>query len=156
MPQTAGLFPQPPAGIPPRPPGRGSRSCRRFTLAKIAVEVDGGYYHLNPEQYRRDRRRDWLYQRHGYLVLRFLAEDVVVELESVLNTILEAAARRCFHSTSRCYVSTSALLESPRSQQAKLSLADLVLPPVVAREEEHQRGGSSQRHCDLLPPRSAA
>ena len=56
--------------------------------------MDGGYYHLNPEQYRRDRRKDWLYQRHGYLVLRFLAEDVVDDLEAILNTILDAVALR--------------------------------------------------------------
>lgn len=61
---------------------------------RLAVEVDGGFYHLAPDQYRRDRRKDWLYQRHGYLVLRFLAEDVVGELETVLDTILEAVALR--------------------------------------------------------------
>ncbi|HJZ56059.1 MAG TPA: DUF559 domain-containing protein, partial [Gemmataceae bacterium] len=61
---------------------------------KVVVEVDGGHYHLNPDQYRRDRHKDWLYQRHGYLVLRFLAEDVVDDLESILNTIVEAVALR--------------------------------------------------------------
>jgi very-short-patch-repair endonuclease len=49
---------------------------------------------LNQDQYRRDRRKDWLYQRHGYLVLRFLAEDVVDDLESILATIVEAVAFR--------------------------------------------------------------
>ena len=61
---------------------------------KLAIEIDGGYYHLNAEQYRRDRRKDHAYQRHGYWVLRFLAEDVVVDLEAILNTILEAVASR--------------------------------------------------------------
>ena len=61
---------------------------------KLAIEIDGGYYHLNAEQYRRDRRKDRAYQRHGYWVLRFLAEDVVVDLEAILNTILEAVASR--------------------------------------------------------------
>jgi hypothetical protein len=61
---------------------------------KLVIEIDGGYYHLNAEQYRRDRRKDHAYQRHGYWVLRFLAEDVVVDLEAILNTILEAVAIR--------------------------------------------------------------
>ena len=63
-------------------------------VLKLAIEVDGGYYHLNPEQYRRDRRKDHSYQRHGYWVLRFLAEDVVADLEAILTTILEAVAIR--------------------------------------------------------------
>ncbi|WP_010048939.1 DUF559 domain-containing protein [Gemmata obscuriglobus] len=58
------------------------------------MEVDGAFYHLNPEQYRRDRRKDHLYQKHGYRVLRFLAEDVVTDLERILNTILEVVAER--------------------------------------------------------------
>lgn len=61
---------------------------------KLAIEIDGSYFHLNAEQYRRDRRKDRAYQRHGYWVLRFLAEDVVVDLEAILNTILEAVASR--------------------------------------------------------------
>lgn len=61
---------------------------------KIVVEVDGGHYHLSQQQYRRDRRKDVLYQRHGYLVLRFLAEDVVDDLETVLTTILEVVSLR--------------------------------------------------------------
>jgi hypothetical protein len=93
MPQTAGLF------RPNAPPGfrHGHLSAETDLLAdalKLAVEVDGEHYHLTPEQYRRDRRKDWLYQRHGYLVLRFLAEDVVGDPELVLDTILEAVALR--------------------------------------------------------------
>ncbi len=63
------------------------------------VEVDGRYYHLTPERYRADRRKDWLYQRHGYLVLRVLAEDVVEDLEAIVATVAEAVAfrRTMFH-----------------------------------------------------------
>jgi very-short-patch-repair endonuclease len=58
---------------------------------KLVVEIDGSYYHLKSQDaYRRDRRKDWLFQRHGYRVLRFLAEDVVTQLEEILNTILAA------------------------------------------------------------------
>jgi hypothetical protein len=93
MPQTAGLFrPNHPLGF-----RHGHKTAEGDLVAeslKLAVEVDGGFYHLAAEQYRRDRRKDWLYQREGYLVLRFLAEDVVSDLELILNTILEAAALR--------------------------------------------------------------
>ncbi len=51
-------------------------------------------YHLNQQQYRRDRRKDVLYQQHDYFVLRFLAEDVVDDLEAILATILNAVALR--------------------------------------------------------------
>lgn len=61
---------------------------------KIVVELDGIHYHLNQEQYRRDRRKDVLYQQHGYFVLRFLSEDVVRVWEPVLETISEAVALR--------------------------------------------------------------
>jgi very-short-patch-repair endonuclease len=58
---------------------------------KLVVEIDGSYYHLgSKEAYRRDRRKDWLLQQHGYRVLRFLAEDVVARLEEILTTILAA------------------------------------------------------------------
>jgi very-short-patch-repair endonuclease len=61
---------------------------------KLVVEVDGGHYHLNQPLYRRDRRKDRLNQRHGCLVPRFLAEDVIDDLEMILTTILAAVALR--------------------------------------------------------------
>jgi very-short-patch-repair endonuclease len=61
--------------------------------AHIAVEIDGAQ-HLNPEAYRRDRRKDTLLQQNGYLVLRFLAEDVSKHLDEVLNTILRGLVHR--------------------------------------------------------------
>jgi hypothetical protein len=93
LPETAGLF-RPNRALAFR---HGSQPAEADLVAerlKIVVEVDGGYYHLNTTQYRRDRRKDWLYQRHGYLVLRFLAEDVVDDLEAILTTILDAVALR--------------------------------------------------------------
>jgi len=93
MPETRGLF------EPNRPLEfhHGHRSAEADMVApwlKLVIEVDGGYYHLNPEQYRRDRRKDHAYQRHGYWVLRFLAEDVVKDSESILSTVLDAVALR--------------------------------------------------------------
>ena len=61
---------------------------------RLAVEIDGYYHFREPDGYRRDRRKDALLQRQGYLVLRFLAEDVVVRLEEVLEEIRTTVAFR--------------------------------------------------------------
>ncbi|WP_239014739.1 endonuclease domain-containing protein [Archangium violaceum] len=65
--------------------------CRRL---RVAIEVDGYYHFQDPEAYRRDRRKDLGLQRHGYLVLRFLANDVVARLEEIRDTILEVVSLR--------------------------------------------------------------
>ena len=56
--------------------------------ARVAVELDGAQHLGDPIAYRRDRRKDLLLQENGYVVLRFLAEDVGKELGLVLDTIL--------------------------------------------------------------------
>ena len=62
---------------------------------RLVVELDGSYYHLRDSAaYRRDRRKDWELQRRGYLVLRFLSDDVVERLEEILDTILAAVELR--------------------------------------------------------------
>ena len=58
--------------------------------ARVAVELDGAQHLADPVAYRRDRRKDQLLQENGYLVLRFLAEDVGKELDMVLDAILRA------------------------------------------------------------------
>ena len=62
--------------------------------ARIAVELDGEQHLAGAEAYRRDRRKDILLQENGYLVLRFLAEDVGVRLDEVLNGIFRALSHR--------------------------------------------------------------
>jgi hypothetical protein len=57
---------------------------------QIAVELDGYFHFLAPDSYRRDRTKDWELQRRGYLVLRFLAEDVFPKLEMIRDRILDA------------------------------------------------------------------
>jgi very-short-patch-repair endonuclease len=47
-----------------------------------------------PAAYRRDRRKDRLLQENGYLVLRFLAEDVAKDLDAVLDAILRSLVHR--------------------------------------------------------------
>ena len=42
------------------------------------------------DAYRRDRRKDLLLQENGYVVLRFLADDVGKYLDPVLDSILRA------------------------------------------------------------------
>lgn len=62
--------------------------------ARIAVELDGEQHLAGVEAYRRDRHKDVLLQENGYLVLRFLAEDVGKRLDEVLNGILRALSHR--------------------------------------------------------------
>jgi very-short-patch-repair endonuclease len=62
---------------------------------RLVIELDGRYWHLsNLDAYRRDRRKDWELQRRGFLVLRFLAEDVVCRLQDIWDTILTAVTER--------------------------------------------------------------
>lgn len=58
--------------------------------ARIAVEIDGCHHFGNEEAWRRDRLKDYLLQRFGYLVLRFFAADATHRLGEVLDTIVSA------------------------------------------------------------------
>ena len=62
--------------------------------ARVAVEVDGAQHLADPAAYRRDRRKDQLLQENGYLVLRFLAQDIGTELDLVLDAIVRAINNR--------------------------------------------------------------
>ena len=64
------------------------------TDSRIVVEVDGAQHLADPVAYRRDRRKDQLLQENGYLVLRYLAEDVAKELDWVLDGILRSLSSR--------------------------------------------------------------
>lgn len=65
--------------------------CRRL---RLAIELDGYFHFQSEDAYRRDRRKDLGLQRHGYLVLRFLANDVVARFEEIRDTILEVVSLR--------------------------------------------------------------
>ena len=54
----------------------------------LAVEIDGYLHFHHPDAYRRDRRKDLILQRRGILVVRFLADDVIIALDHVLDTLL--------------------------------------------------------------------
>ncbi len=62
--------------------------------ARVAVELDGAQHLADPVAYRRDRRKDQLLQENGYLILRFLAEDVGRDLDLVLDAVLRALSNR--------------------------------------------------------------
>ena len=61
---------------------------------RIVIELDGAQHLSDAEAYRRDRRKDRLLQQRGYLVLRFLAEDVGKDLNGVLDSILQSLVVR--------------------------------------------------------------
>jgi len=65
---------------------------------RVAVELDGPQHLADAVAYRRDRRKDRLLQEQGYLVLRFLAEDVAKDLDGVLDALLRAVTFRQRHS----------------------------------------------------------
>ncbi len=73
--------------------------CRE---ARIVIELDGAQHLSDADAYRRDRRKDALLQQHGYLVLRFLAEDAGKQLDHMLDTILAALLSRHEQPTDIC------------------------------------------------------
>jgi superfamily II DNA or RNA helicase/very-short-patch-repair endonuclease len=60
----------------------------------VAIELDGAQHLMDPDAYRRDRRKDALLQENGYFVLRFMTEDTCKRLDDVLNTILRTLSHR--------------------------------------------------------------
>jgi superfamily II DNA or RNA helicase/very-short-patch-repair endonuclease len=65
--------------------------CRQ---RRLVVEIDGRQHLADVEAYRRDRRKDAVLQENGYMVLRFLAEDVGKRLDEVLDAIQRATSRK--------------------------------------------------------------
>lgn len=66
-------------------------ACLEF---KLAIEIDGHYHFLSPDSYRRDRRKDLELQRRGWLVMRFLADDVGARQEEIIAAIVGAVEER--------------------------------------------------------------
>jgi very-short-patch-repair endonuclease len=59
--------------------------------AKLVVEVDGGQ-HYEPENLKRDARRDAYLASQGFRVLRFNNHDVLSNRQGVLQTVASALA----------------------------------------------------------------
>lgn len=94
LPATSGLF-QLKACLPISFNQRGKMEVDMLcATSRIVIEIDGMQHLDCAEAYRRDRRKDLLLQQHGYLVLRFLADDIGQRYETVLDTILGALANR--------------------------------------------------------------
>ncbi len=94
LPETAGLFRLNAALGFPFGSNREIEADLAADSLRLVVEIDGYHHFQDPESYRRDRRKDLELQKHGYLVVRVLAEDVVCRLEHVLETVLAAIAFR--------------------------------------------------------------
>src|SRR5262249_41362531 len=62
--------------------------------SRLVIELDGGQHLGDADAYRRDRRKDAALQQNGYLVLRFLCEDLAKRLDEVLDAILRAKAHQ--------------------------------------------------------------
>jgi superfamily II DNA or RNA helicase/very-short-patch-repair endonuclease len=75
--------------------GRGTMEvdflCRE---AALVLEIDGDQHFADADAYRRDRRKDYLLQENGYLVIRFLAGDLGKRLDDIVDSILRALAHR--------------------------------------------------------------
>jgi very-short-patch-repair endonuclease len=65
--------------------------CREY---RMAIEIDGRQHLGDADAWRRGRHKDRLLQENGYVILRFLAEDIGKELDAVLDAILRALAQR--------------------------------------------------------------
>jgi len=61
---------------------------------RVVIEIDGAQHLSDAEAWRRDRHKDRLLQENGYWVLRFLAEDLGKDLDSVLDAIVRVLSRR--------------------------------------------------------------
>lgn len=57
------------------------------------VWIDGLAFHLEPRQFKRDRRRDKEAIRQGMLVLRFFYDDVVYAPDKMLRHVREVLFR---------------------------------------------------------------
>jgi len=62
----------------------------------LIIEIDGLAFHLNPRQFKKDRRRDNEATRQGFLVLRFFYDDVVHAPESMVRQVREVLRRGPF------------------------------------------------------------
>lgn len=113
--------------------------------AGVVIELDGAQHLADSVAYRRDRRKDALLQQHGYLVLRFLAEDVGKRLEDILDIVLAALANRekthVEASTSRSprNIVTNAKLRDNRYHLSVMSLEEL-------RSRRHEILSVAARH----------
>jgi hypothetical protein len=64
---------------------------------KIAVEIDGHQYHeRTKEQAQRDKSRDRLFSKHGYIVLRYTGSEVYREVYRAVRELAEIIYAKLF------------------------------------------------------------
>jgi very-short-patch-repair endonuclease len=61
---------------------------------RIAVELDGFYHFVDKQRYKLDRKKDFLLQRSGFLVIRLHADDILSNLRENLDTLIAAIKHR--------------------------------------------------------------
>ncbi len=94
LPETVGKF-RLNAELPIPFNGRGTMEVDLLCAElRVAVEIDGSQHLNGADAYRRDRRKDLLLQENGFLVLRFLGEDIGMQLDDVLEVILRAMSHQ--------------------------------------------------------------
>lgn len=64
-----------------------------WSAERVIVEVDGAD-HRRPEKYARDRARDNMLQRNGFLVLRYTNDQVLTDTSLVIDELAEIIAER--------------------------------------------------------------
>ena len=108
--------------------------------ARVVIEIDGGQHLADPVAYRRDRRKDQLLQENGYLVLRYLAEDLAKELDSVLDGILRAVSPARNRPRQR--------MRSPFGKEAVRMIAEAADRVHDARPRERERSLGRRQTCN--------
>ena len=56
--------------------------------SRTAIELDGYYYHADPERFRKDRQRDRELSEQGWHVVRFAGDEVVADVERCVEEAL--------------------------------------------------------------------
>jgi very-short-patch-repair endonuclease len=82
----------------------GSRGAEVDLLSRqddLVIEIDGYHHFADVEHYRRDRQKDLLLQAHGFIVLRFLAEDVLLDPRGAVQRVIELLGTRAARSRRR-------------------------------------------------------
>jgi very-short-patch-repair endonuclease len=75
----------------------GGRALEADLLSRaddVVIEIDGYHHFTDVDGYRRDRRKDLLLQAHGYVVVRFLAEDILADASAAVRSVVDLLGMR--------------------------------------------------------------
>ena len=56
--------------------------------SRTAIELDGYYFHADPEHFRKDRQRDRELSEQGWRVIRFAGDEIVADVERCVEEAL--------------------------------------------------------------------